>query len=388
MSRGFRSKHHARMHGEDLMGGFLPIRGGAQGVTMAIGLAVALATACVCAQTPTERDPLVPSDLATATDGPGSISPPAPAQPSAGTLACPSGEGLAPVAPPIEESVCDTMIESIVGDAYDEGRWRPLSLESFFIEGWNEPWAAGPAGKSGLTPRQGWLGAFNGVFFRLWVTTFGFTSHINTPYGGDRYTGSYQIFLPLTRRFEVSLLVPFVISNPTAALGRRYTSEFGDLLVVPRFLLSETKATTQVFEMGISTATGTRNTGSGIVALQPRYSFWNNPGGAWVVRGGSSILAPMNTASSPAHTSITADFAIGRYFTPHDVPFGDLVFYVATNLSVPVDGTSKTGTYFGMGPGTRFHIGQNWFFLHYWEFPLTGPHPDAYIMQVALLKVF
>ena len=42
----------------------------------------------------------------------------------------------------------------------------------------------------------------------------------------------------------------------------------------------------------------------------------------------------------------------------------------------------------GIGPGTRFHLGQNFFFLHYWEFPLTGAHPQDYIMQTALLKVF
>lgn len=82
------------------------------------------------------------------------------------------------------------------------------------------------------------------------------------------------------------------------------------------------------------------------------------------------------------------DLAVGRYFRPHDVPFGDLVFYTASNWKVPLDGTSKTATYFGMGPGTRFHIAKNFFFVNYWEFPLTGPHPQAYNMQVALLKVF
>ena len=26
--------------------------------------------------------------------------------------------------------------------------------------------------------------------------------------------------------------------------------------------------------------------------------------------------------------------------------------------------------------------------LHFWEFPLTGPHPNTYISQFALLKIF
>ena len=42
--------------------------------------------------------------------------------------------------------------------------------------------------------------------------------------------------------------VPFVVANGTKDPMRGYTSEFGDLLV-PRFLLSETAATSQVFAL-------------------------------------------------------------------------------------------------------------------------------------------
>ena len=48
-----------------------------------------------------------------------------------------------------------------------------------------------------------------------------------------------EIFLPFSRRFEVLLNVPFGVSNGTATPDRGYTSEFGDLSVTPRFLLSE-----------------------------------------------------------------------------------------------------------------------------------------------------
>ena len=34
----------------------------------------------------------------------------------------------------------DTVTESLFGDVYAEGRWRPLSLSTFFSEGWLEPW--------------------------------------------------------------------------------------------------------------------------------------------------------------------------------------------------------------------------------------------------------
>jgi hypothetical protein len=51
----------------------------------------------------------------------------------------------------------------------------------------------------------------------------------------------------------------------------------------------------------------------------------------------------------PSGTSYIGDLAVGRYFTPHDVPFGDLVFYVAANWNVPLDRTSKTATNVDVG---------------------------------------
>ena len=52
-----------------------------------------------------------------------------------------------------------------------------------------------------------------------------------------------------------------------------------------------------------------------------------------------------------------------------------------------MDGISKMGTYASVGLSTRFHILKSYFFLHFWEFPLTGPHPNTYITQFALLKI-
>jgi hypothetical protein len=96
----------------------------------------------------------------------------------------------------------------------------------------------------------------------------------------------------------------------------------------------------------------------------------------------------MNKAEAPAQTSFTGGLAVGRYFTPHDVPFGDLVFYVETNFNVPLDGGASKNTLVSIGPGTRFHIANNYFFLADWDFPVTGNKPTDYTLQVALLKVF
>jgi hypothetical protein len=208
-----------------------------------------------------------------------------------------------PIAPQIASSFFDTVTESFFGDVYAEGKWRRLSLGTFFSEGWNEPWAAPPAGTEDLTPRQGWLGALNGVFYRLWLTTFSDSSHLDTSFRGNRYGGLYQVFLSFSRHFEVRLDVPFVVSNGTQAPGRGYTSQFGDFTIVPRFLLSETAAATQVFALDIRTPTGTTATGNGTMSLAPRYEFWSNPGGPWVVRGGSGLVAPINTSRGPSGTS-------------------------------------------------------------------------------------
>jgi hypothetical protein len=329
-----------------------------------------------------------PANSAEFTAGYRSISRPGSNEPAVAAPSNDAVDGDAPTAPASMPGFFDTATESLFGDVYAEGKWRPLSLRTFFAEGWNESWAAPPAGQDGLTPRQGWLGALNGTFYRLWLTTFTYSNNLDTSYRGDSYSGLYQVFLPMSRRFEIRLDVPFVVSNGTQAPGRGYTSQFGDLTIIPRFLLAETAAITQVLALGIRTPTGTAATGNGIMALSPRYEFWSNPGGAWVVRGGSGLSVPMNVPRGPSGTALGGDLAIGRYFTPHDVPFGDLVFYVASNWKVPLDGTSQKETRVAVGPGTRFHIMKNFFFLHYWQFPLVGPHPNTYTMEFALLKVF
>jgi hypothetical protein len=298
------------------------------------------------------------------------------------------GEGPAAFAPRVEMSLLGTIAESLLGDVYAEGRWRPLTLGTFFSEGWLEPWAAAPAGRNGLTPRHGWLGAFDGVFYRLWFTTFGYANHLNAPFGGNRYTGNYTIFLPFSRRFELLFDVPFVVSNGTQDPTRSYTSRFGDLTVTPRFLLSESAATSQTLALGIRTPTGSTGNGNGIMALTPRYEFWTNPGGPWVVRGSSGVFVPMNKDRLPVQTAFVGGLAAGRYFRPHDVIFGDLVFYIETNFLVPLDGGASRNTLFTVGPGSRFHIANNYFFLIDWDVPVTGNKPVDYTLQVALLKVF
>jgi hypothetical protein len=194
----------------------------------------------------------------------------------------------------LETGLFDTITESVLGDAYAEGKWRPLGLSTFFSEGWLEPWVNAPAGRSGLTPRHGWLGSFEGVFYRLWLVSLTYQNDLARTHGGNGYSGDFTIFLPVGGRFELSLGVPFVTANGTGDPRRGYQSELGDMAVGARILLSETAAVSQTFNLGIVVPTGQMATGGGLMALFPRYSFWSNPAGAWVVRGGTGISVPLN----------------------------------------------------------------------------------------------
>ena len=230
-----------------------------------------------------------------------------------------------------------------------------------------------------------------------------YQNNLNKPFGGNFYRGDFSIFLPFSRRFEVFLNVPFVVANGTEDPRRGYRSDFGDMSIAGSFLLSESEACTQLLTIGTIVPTGQTGTGGNLMAIFPRYSFWSNPGGAWVVRGGTGINVPLNKnqlrptevtpegglafGDSTAQTTYAADLAIGRYFTPHDVPFGDLVIYANCNVIIPLEDRGRPA-YVGVGPGTRFQIVGNWWFLHYWEFPLVGPQAFDYSMQTAIVKAW
>lgn len=382
----------------------LRLRGG----ELAVALSVLLLTSADLARAQNPPPPLTPaatpapsfSDLfeteAPSVTMPGQVTVPGPTHYP--------GYGVAPTAPRVEMGPFDTIHASIFEDKNHPNTWRPLSLGSFFSEGWLEPWAGGPAGQSGLTPRHGWLGAFEGVFYRLWLVDAIYQNNLNKPYGGNGYKGDFAIFLPFSRRFELFLNVPFVTANGTEDPNRGYRSDFGDISLAGSFLLSETKAFTQLFTLGAIVPTGQTGTGGNLMTVFPRYSFWSNPGGAWVVRGGTGVNVPLNKndqlpapvttpgggllfGESTSQTNYNAALAIGRYFTPHDVPFGDLVLYANCNVVVPLEDDNRP-TYVGVGPGTRFQITGNWWFLHYWEFPLTGDKPFDFQMLSAIVKAF
>ncbi len=287
-----------------------------------------------------------------------------------------------------EVGVLRAAIESLTGNVYAEpSRWRPLSLGSFFGAGWNETWISPPNGE-GNAPRQGWLNAMDGVFYRLNIPIFSYRH--GTGGNGDQYSGEDLLYTALSRRFELTYDIPFVVSKQGSHGSPSHTS-FGDFQIAPRFILSETRAVTQSFNLFFRTPTGDTDTGNGIAAVRPIYQFWANWWQGLVLRGGFGMDIPYhNVAETNSRSLAVGNLSAGYYFTPHDcAPFGDLVGYVATNFNHAIDdrGPDNT-TNVTVTPGFRTYLGQNWYLLGGVEFPVTDPKSFDYQPMVGFMLVF
>ena len=312
------------------------------------------------------------------------------------TLGIMSTPGLLPTAyaktassEPERVGVVDAAIESLTGDVYAEpSRWRPLSLGTFFTEGWDQAWASPPTGEGGA-PRQGWIGAQDGVFYRLWIATYGFARDFGG--NGNQHTGTFQLYTPFSRRFELRYDLPMIVSNKGATDD--YHTAAGDLAIVPRVILSESENVTQSFAVALQAPTGNAVNGRNVAAVTPAYEFWANVWQGLVVRGGASMFLPYGHDSfegTGARNTFTGSLAAGYYTTPHDAtPFGDLVLYLAANLDVLTDnrGPSNTTT-LRLAPGFRTHMGCNWYLLGAVDVPVTNPEPFDFQPTVGLMKVF
>jgi hypothetical protein len=297
--------------------------------------------------------------------------------------------------PPGNEQVADrdysfteAAVESLTGDVYSEpSKWQSLSYTDLFSKGWDKPWVSPPTGGGGA-PRQGWLNANEGVFYRLGISVFGWQHDLaNT---GDGYTGSLTLFTPLNQRFEIQTDIPLVVSNQRPGAERE--SNFGDLQITPRVMLSESRNVTQTFNITFRTPTGNQsNLGTSVAAVTPNYQFWANWWKGLVVRGGAGFFIPYggDLNASGARSTFNANVAAGYYFTPHDfTPFGDMVWYLSTNLNKTIDDRGPSRTFVSLSPGFRTHVGQNWYLLGAVEVPVTRPEPFDYQVLAGIMKVF
>jgi len=296
-----------------------------------------------------------------------------------------SSPALAQTSKPTSYSFLDTTKESLFGDVYAEpSRWQPLSAGTFFTEGWKQPWASPPAGEGGA-PRQGWLNAFDGVFYRLAIATGGYAHDYLD--NGNRYSGNLTVYAPFNARFEVRLDVPFIVSNRAGA-DNDYQTNFGDLQLTPRVLISETRDFTQSFNVTFRMPTGSEDNQNKFAAATPTWEFWWNPWSKLVLRGGAGFLLPF-TASDRTRNAFLGNIAAGYYLTPHNfTPLGDLVFYLSGNLTQTIDDRGPTRTGFTFTPGFRTHLGANWYLLGGVEVPVNTPKAFDFQVLWGLMKVY
>jgi hypothetical protein len=300
-----------------------------------------------------------------------------------------TGTTLGKVGAPHEMTFFDAAAESIFGDVYAEPtRWRPLSISTLFTEGWNEPWASPVAGGGGA-PRQGWLNASDGVFYRLVIGTGGYAHDVHE--NGDGYSGGVTLYTALSRRLELRTDIPVIASSRVGDTSDRHTTA-GDFSLTPRIMLSESEDVSQSFNVTFRAPTGDVDNGNGIAAVTPSYEFWANWWRGLVVRGGAAILIPYNhdgVREGGARTTFLGNLSAGYYFTPHDLtPVGDLVGYVATNLAQLTDDRGPATTTLTLTPGFRTHMGCDWYALGGVEIPVTTPEAFDYQVLAGLMKVF
>jgi hypothetical protein len=133
---------------------------------------------------------------------------------------------------------------------------------------------------SGGAPRQGWIGAADGVFYRLGIGTFSYAH--DSVNDGDSFNGGVTFYTPLSRRFELRYDLPIISSNKDSS--GKYKTAAGDLAITPRVILSECQDLTQSFGVSFRLRRATPTTAT----ASPRSSRATSSGR---IRGTSSSSA-------------------------------------------------------------------------------------------------
>ncbi len=327
---------------------------------------------------------------------PKTSAPAAPPGPPGTTAAGEAAAGPATGGPPVRTNVFRAARDSIFGRT-DYATWHPLPLKTLFSEGWDEAWIGPPNGSRG-GPRQGWIDAADGNFYRLGFFAYTFTNSLAQ--GGNGHVGSFTLYTPLSRRLSLITQNPFIDSNqptfsvgkqglpnPSTAPGRsrnRTPTGFGDLAITPRVMLRETENLSLVAELTVQIPTGYRGTGAGQAILTPGVQFWSNFAPKWIARGGFNV--GVGTNPQAGGTTLLSQLAVGRVFTPHDTPlFGDFTVYLSANVFDNVSTGRNTTT---LTPGFRTHLGKSFYFLGGLNVPVTGPRPYEESATFWIMKVF
>jgi hypothetical protein len=195
----------------------------------------------------------------------------------AGTRVVPSAEPEVAATTNRGSTFFGTVLDSLGGDAYRPGRSSPLPIDTLFSEGWDEPWVAAPNGQGGAgAPRQVWLNAYDGAFFRLGVATFGYSHDFLDAGFTNDYSSGVTVFTPLNRRIQLRWDIPIVTSNRINPCCD-YHIGVGDFALTPRLMLHESENASHSLDVTVRMPTGDAINLNGVAAVTPRYNVWWNP---------------------------------------------------------------------------------------------------------------
>ncbi len=328
-----------------------------------------------------------------------------PAPPSSEPLNAPTRGDLAAlgVAPPIPtpahevstrvRSALDVIRASLFDDIYSEeakALWTPLYLRTYFTEGWDTPFVL-PTSSSAGAPRQGWVGAFDGQFFRAWFFVFAFDQGVNS-HVGNGYLGRYTIWVPFNRRLEFQWDSYFIVSNKGGA-SNTYHGNIGDQTFWLKTQLCETKNYGYGTGLGLNVPTGRTENGQGLNYLQAGFRFlWFPFGGKWMVRGETGPIIPFAHTGYAQYQDV---LGLGRYFAgSKDSWFQQVWLYLIATQTSTVAGTPHHETTFTLLPGMRLKLPGRvfesvgtglWYFFADVNVPMTGPQAFSYQPIFAIL---
>ena len=275
-------------------------------------------------------------------------------------------------------SALDVIRESLFGDVYSpeaQARWTPLPLGTFFTEGWDQPYVV-PTSGSGGAPRQGWVSAFGGNFYRAWFFAFAYAQDVG--HNGNQYLGQYEIFVPLNRRFEFEVRYNFILSNKGGS-SNTYHGNTGDTGFIGRFQLSESKDFGQTFHFGGLRAHGQPGT---TAPVWPASSRITSSGGTSTATGPCEARRASRCppTRAGAHTQYHNLLALGRYFQGSDDSwFQQWWLYLVATENATIAGSPRRENYFSLLPGMRCKIpavtaGTGlWYFFASVEVPMSRP---------------
>ncbi|MBV8452609.1 MAG: hypothetical protein JOZ29_10095 [Deltaproteobacteria bacterium] len=279
----------------------------------------------------------------------------------------PSG-GVTVSSTPGSYSLGDVLFLSAIGK--NETPFTLLSLWNFG-EGWLEPWIPPPNGELHLQ-RGGWVNTASGFFSRELDPAFTFDA--GTSGTRDRYEGAASLFVPLNRRLQIGLFVPFVDSLQSTGTLPSATS-FGDVVITPQVMLEETETLSLSALLAIRTPTGEAKTINDKTILTPSLAVWQDLPAGWQWRGGLGM--DFATHSGEGFNEIfDLNLAAGNTLTRHGAaPFGDLTPYLSANLNQFLGGSGTKFTFFSLTPGIRFFLGWHTYFITGVDVPVTNPKP-------------